>query len=203
MPRAVKDVRLGPSGRVRVGRNRTAFARSLHAEVVVWIAAWMGAAACAGCPSAALDVAATTGRWDPRLADAVVVDVSERWLALFRRGAAVGCWRVALGVHADGSFADGAKRVRGDRRTPQGWYRLSDKPESRFAGALAVHYPNADDARRAFDDARIDATTRDRIAAAVVSERRPPQDTALDDSDLASLRDDLAPGLSADLLILP
>src|SRR6185436_18033747 len=73
----------------------------------------------------------------------------------------------------------GRKERRGDERTPEGWYRTSDKPWSRFKGALALTYPNADDARRGLDAGRVTPAQHDAIAAAARRGSMPSQSTAL------------------------
>jgi murein L,D-transpeptidase YafK len=150
----------------------------------------------------------------------IVVSKGARRLMLYDEGRQVGCWRVALG------FAPvGHKSVEGDGRTPEGWYRTSDKPWSTFKNAIAIHYPNADDARAAVDDGRIGKRTRDKIVAAIDAGRVPPQYTelggavlihgggssydwtlgcvALDDAELLALREELPKGMRTDVLILP
>jgi len=172
---------------------------------------------------------------DPRLAGSavVVVEKQRRRLALYRGGALAGCWRVALARPAHPERSDreavveskGAKQVEGDLRTPEGWYRTSDRPTSRFHRAIAVHYPNLDDAERGVGAGDIDAATRDEIAAALADGVEPPQHTALggeilihgggsaadwtlgcvalDDADIDALRARLPDGQATDLLILP
>jgi L,D-transpeptidase-like protein len=150
----------------------------------------------------------------------VVVSKRARRLMLYDRGHAVACYRVALGFAPEGH-----KLVQGDGRTPEGWYRTSDKPWSSFENAIAIHYPNAGDAREAADDGRITPRTRDTIALAIDRGRVPPQATALggavlihgggsssdwtlgcvalDDAELVELRGRLPEGMRTDLLILP
>ena len=157
----------------------------------------------------------------------IVVDKSARWLGLYRDGALVSvdgaplCARVALAPGA----AEGTKHQQGDRRTPEGWFRTSDKPTSAYAGAVAVHYPNADDAARGLAAGRIDAATAAAIVAADADARKPAQATALggeilihgggsasdwtlgcvalDDADLARLRGALPEGMRAWVWIVP
>lgn len=150
----------------------------------------------------------------------VVVSKSARRLMLYDRGVAVACYRVALGFAPDGH-----KLVQGDGRTPEGWYRTSDKPWSSFEHAIAIHYPNAVDARDAAGDGRIGRRTRDTIVDAIDRGKLPPQATALggavlihgggsssdwtlgcvalDDAELVELRGQLPAGMRTDLLILP
>ena len=158
---------------------------------------------------------------------AVVVRKSERQLLLYenRRLATVegrpACWRVGL---ANG-YRAGDKKREGDRRTPEGWFRTSDKPTSSFYGAIAVHYPAVDDAEEGLADGRIDEQTRDAIVRAVDAGEKPPQATALggeilvhggggstdwtlgcvamDDAHIDQLRAALGPGTRANILILP
>lgn len=105
----------------------------------------------------------------------VVVWKGARRSGLYHDGALVGCWPIALGAAGDA----GPKRQEGDLRTPEGWYRLSDRPWSAYYGAVSLHYPSAKDAASALSDGRIDAPTHARIVAAEASGAMPPQDTAL------------------------
>ena len=131
------------------------------------------------------------------------------------------CARVALAPGA----SVGTKEREGDRRTPEGWYRTSDKPTSSFAGAIAVHYPSAEDAARGLAAGLVDAATEAQIRGAEVSGRKPPQATALggeilihgggstsdwtlgcvalEDADLARLRAALPAGMAAWAWIRP
>ena len=150
----------------------------------------------------------------------VVVVKSSRRLMVFDHGVASRCFPIGLGFQPRGH-----KRREGDGRTPEGWYRTSDKPWSIFDGAIAIHYPNAADARSALADGRIGRRTAGRIVAAAREGRTPPQRTALggavlihgggarsdwtlgcvalDDAQLAELRETLGPGQRTDLLVLP
>jgi len=132
------------------------------------------------------------------------------------------CWRIALGYGAP----PGPKRTRGDMRTPEGWYRTSDKPWSRgWPGSIAIHYPNLDDARWGFREGLIGRPTLLAIADAQERDRRPRQDTplggdillhgggsaidwtdgcvALDDHALDGVRRALGPGARTHALFLP
>lgn len=159
---------------------------------------------------------------DPRLrAPAVLVaHKSGRRLMLFAEGSLRGCWAMGLGFDPRGH-----KQHEGDGRTPEGWYRTSDKPWSDFAGAIAVHYPNDDDAAVALADGRLAAPEHEVVVDALAHESVPPQQTALggeilihgggsrqdwtlgcmalEDEDLAGLRAALPPGQRAWLLVLP
>jgi murein L,D-transpeptidase YafK len=150
----------------------------------------------------------------------LVVVKSSRRLIVFDDGREIACYRVGLG------FAPaGHKEEEGDGRTPEGWYRTSDKPWSTFDDAIAIHYPNADDAALGLSSGRIGRRTRDRIVEASQSKSVPPQGTALggavlihgggsatdwtlgcvalDNGDLARLRGLLGKSMKTDLLILP
>lgn len=179
------------------------------------------------CPVTVADLPAAT--WldpaDPRLRgdDLVVVLKSQRALGLYAGGVLApgeSCWRVGLG-----GAPEGHKRREGDNRTPEGWYRSSDKPASRFYAAIAVHYPNHDDAAAGERAGTIDAATRRRIQDALRVGEKPPQYTALggeilihgggswtdwtlgcvalDDRDLDALRAQLPSGMATQVLILP
>lgn len=137
-----------------------------------------------------------------------------------RRDGGRSCWRVGLGFEPAGH-----KRVRGDGRTPQGWYRTSDRPWSKYYGAITIHYPNADDARLARKDRRISRKTHAAIVRANRAGRLPSQRSrlggqilihgggssrdwtlgciALDDRDLDELRAALPRGMRTHVLVLP
>jgi hypothetical protein len=183
-------------------------------------------------PHAAASVAppcpASLADGDPRLFGpaTLVAWKADRRIGLYRQGklatleGAPACFPMGL---APGS-PPGPKREEGDLKTPEGWYRTSDKPTSRFAHAIAVHYPNADDAAAGLAAGLIDARTAARITSALRAGHKPPQDTALggeilvhaggawdwtlgcvalDDEDLLTLRAGLPAGMATDLLMLP
>lgn len=78
-------------------------------------------------------------------ADLVVVDKSERSLTLYRRGAALRSYRVALGPSPEGH-----KEREGDGKTPEGRYVIDWRnAKSSFHRSLHVSYPNARDRREA------------------------------------------------------
>ena len=166
---------------------------------------------------------------DPRATGGAVLiaDKSARRIGLYQHGSlatldgAPACWRMALAPNSP----PGTKQREGDRATPEGWYRTSDKPASQFPLAIAVHYPNELDAAAGLAAGRIDAATDAAIRAAIRADRKPPQNTALggeilihgggavsdwtlgclamDDADLTRLRAALPAGMRTDLLILP
>ena len=61
----------------------------------------------------------------------------------FSNGKSDTCWPIGLGFSPQGE-----KEIEGDGKTPEGWYHLTDKPESQHVNALSIHYPNSKDARR-------------------------------------------------------
>lgn len=105
----------------------------------------------------------------------MVVSKSERWLGLYRGGERVDCWPVAFAPGAP----QGTKRRRGDLATPEGWYRTSDKPWSGFEGAIAVHYPNAEDADWGLKAGLLSEAQHEGIRAALAKGTVPNQGTAM------------------------
>lgn len=84
---------------------------------------------------------------EDQVADHVRVEKAARRLTLFRDGAELKSYYVALGRQPVG-----AKEREGDCRTPEGRYQIDyHKPDSAFHLALHISYPNADDRRRAKD----------------------------------------------------
>ncbi|HJS21432.1 MAG TPA: L,D-transpeptidase family protein [Steroidobacteraceae bacterium] len=78
-------------------------------------------------------------------ADLIVVHKSKRSLVLFREGAIVREYRVALGLDPNGP-----KEREGDFRTPEGRYRITRRnPQSDFFLSLQISYPNERDVARA------------------------------------------------------
>ena len=172
------------------------------------------------CPSTSSEIETPD---DPRLkgGGTMVVFKKERHLGLYVHGALKGCWRVGLAS----TYAPGHKQRVGDMRTPEGWYRTSDKPWSSFYAAIAIHYPEAEDAHRGVRDALITAEQRDEILDALQKGGKPPQNTrlggeilihggggstdwtlgcvALDDPHIDALRAALPKGMRTDVLILP
>lgn len=120
---------------------------------------------------------------DPRVVGAGLLVLSKklRTIQYFVGGAAartadgsVACWPVGLGFRPTGP-----KVEEGDGRTPEGWYRTSDKPDSAFEQAILIHYPNTNDARAAQAQGRIPAASAERLISAERGARRPDQNTAL------------------------
>lgn len=158
----------------------------------------------------------------------IVVDKTARRLMLFTNGVrrtTLGhrdaCFRVALAA----SYVPGDKERQGDLRTPEGWYRTSDRPWSQFYGALTLDYPAPRDAERGLAAGTLTQSQHDAILAARPRGRLPPMSTpmgglilihgggsasdwtlgciALDNDDLDALRAALPTDLRTDVLILP
>ncbi|MCW5773727.1 MAG: L,D-transpeptidase family protein [Rhodospirillaceae bacterium] len=78
-------------------------------------------------------------------ADRILVEKSKRLMHLMQNGKSIKTYYVALGQEPAG-----AKRRRGDQRTPEGVYTIDfRRPESRFNKALHISYPNARDRQQA------------------------------------------------------
>ena len=74
-------------------------------------------------------------------ADSILLDKSERRLTMFYRGREVRTYEVALGKNPVG-----AKRRRGDGRTPEGLYFIEGRnPESKYHLSLRISYPAEQD----------------------------------------------------------
>lgn len=165
---------------------------------------------------------------DPRLTGKhlIVVAKKSRRVFLFRNGKMLhidgkpACWRAGLGPEPTGH-----KRVEGDGKTPEGWYRTSDKPWSQWYAAIAIHYPNQVDAAAALEAKRISTTTETTIQQAIAADTKPPQTTAMggeilihggggstdwtlgciamNNEDIDILRSTLPENMVTDVLILP
>jgi murein L,D-transpeptidase YafK len=178
----------------------------------------------AGCAASPVELPASPlyDPADPRLREpaVLVAHKSARRLMLFAQGRLQECWAMGLGFDPRGH-----KQREGDGRTPEGWYRTSDKPWSDFAGAIAVHYPNDRDARAALADGRLAAPELEVVRDALAHDVVPPQATAvggeilihgggsgrdwtlgcmaLEDDDLSRLRTTLPSDQRVWLLVLP
>lgn len=77
--------------------------------------------------------------------DCVLIEKGARRLSLYRNGALLKTYRIALGRNPVGK-----KTTKGDYKTPEGSYIIDrHKPISRYYRALHISYPNADDRRQA------------------------------------------------------
>lgn len=89
--------------------------------------------------------AIATGLPPDEKADKVVVVKKDRTITLFRNGAILKTYTIALG----GSPV-GPKTSQGDHKTPEGIYVLDSRnAHSRFYRSIHISYPNAEDRRRA------------------------------------------------------
>jgi murein L,D-transpeptidase YafK len=78
--------------------------------------------------------------WAEEQPELIIVDKARRHLVLYRHGEPVRFYPVVLGRKP------GRKRFEGDRRTPSGIYRITDKrPHARYDRFLALDYPNERD----------------------------------------------------------
>lgn len=81
---------------------------------------------------------------------------------------------------ATGRGGQGSKRKLGDRKTPNGVYKIVDfKNNSRFHFFMQLDYPNLLDAWYGYKNKLIDAREFRAITTAVKKDEIPPQDTAL------------------------
>jgi len=79
------------------------------------------------------------------LADRIVVHKAERELLLVAEGKTLKRYRIALGGHPQGH-----KTQEGDRRTPEGVYRIAGRnPRSAYHLSLRISYPNEEDRTQA------------------------------------------------------
>lgn len=105
----------------------------------------------------------------------IVILKSQRRLILYDGAAEVRSYKVALGGKPVGD-----KEREGDRRTPEGTFRVCTRNQrSRFHLFLGLSYPAADDAARGLAQRLIDASQHDAIVAADRDRRCPPWNTPL------------------------
>ena len=180
------------------------------------------------CPTTAAALAAAHPRQlaaeDARLhgSGLIVIRKAARRILHFSEGQLLedSCWPIGLGFAPEQH-----KLVEGDGRTPEGWYRTSDKPWSQYYSAIAIHYPSESDAIIAEGDGRIDVATRQRIVRALQRDDKPPQTTpmggeilihgggsssdwtlgciAMDNESIDRMRTQMPPSMHTDVLILP
>ena len=71
--------------------------------------------------------------------DHILVEKSARKMTVYRNGAAIKTYQIALGFAPIGS-----KTVQGDGRTPEGLFRINRRnPQSKFHLSLGLDYPHA------------------------------------------------------------
>lgn len=86
----------------------------------------------------------TKSHASPSAVDKVVVIKSKKIMLLLRDGQIIKAYKVALGKN------DGPKVQEGDKRTPEGTYRVvSRNQKSKFYLSLMLSYPNEEDMERA------------------------------------------------------
>jgi murein L,D-transpeptidase YafK len=152
---------------------------------VFWLLWGLGMAAepvCYPTTSALAEKTAKVQAEDPRLlGDAlIVVEKASKRIALYRNGKLERCWPVGLATEpSTGRPPVGPKRVRGDLKTPEGWYRTSDKPWSSYYKAIYIHYPNADDAADGLARGALTVAEAAEIERALAAGKVPSQGTAL------------------------
>ncbi|MBR5546850.1 MAG: L,D-transpeptidase family protein [Clostridia bacterium] len=100
----------------------------------------------------------------------IIIHKSARTLTLVKDGALLFNCRIALG-----SRPQGAKRMQGDGRTPEGSYFIClVKEAGKYGRSLGLSYPNPQDAQTAYAEGRIDERTLENVQAAHAERRRPP-----------------------------
>lgn len=135
-----------------------------------------GLAGCAGTGSG-LDTDPAVPEWARDLAPepvAIAVFKSKRELVVLREGVPHETLEVALGQAPEGN-----KRRQGDKRTPEGVYRICRVKPSKYRSFLWLDYPSPSDAHRALHDGRLSKGEYERILASAVTGTCPPADTAL------------------------
>lgn len=100
----------------------------------------------------------------------VIIHKKDRCLQLMDGSAVLLSAPVALGRQPEG-----AKCREGDLKTPEGVYQICLARENgKYGLSLALNYPNANDAQRAYADGAIDQLTLRAVETAVAEGRRPP-----------------------------
>jgi len=153
----------------------------------------------------------------------VVALKGDRLIMRFKGGKLVEdtCWKTGLAM----GYPSGPKLKRGDMKSPEGWYRTSDKPWSSYYGAIAIHYPNTADAAVGELTGLISERQRQSIDTSLAAGEKPTQKTrlggeilihggggdsdwtlgclAMDNEDIDDLRATLSTSQQTDILILP
>ena len=100
----------------------------------------------------------------------IVIRKAERQLVLMDGENRLFACRIALGREPEG-----AKRMQGDGRTPEGDYFIClVKEQGKYGRSLGLSYPSPQDAQLAFSEGRIDERTLQNTKAAHSERRRPP-----------------------------
>ena len=104
----------------------------------------------------------------------VIVNKSKLTLELYGDDVMIGKFPIRIGE------AEGQKEKEGDKRTPEGnYYICSRKDETENTLFMGISYPNAEDAKAAYEDELISRSTRNSIIEAIDEGKRPPWDTAM------------------------
>lgn len=93
-----------------------------------------------------------TSTWHPnpinlkgKIADKILVEKSERRLSLLSHNQLLKTYSISLGSHPEGK-----KQREGDRRTPEGVYKIDQRnPHSAYHLSLHISYPNPTDIKNA------------------------------------------------------
>lgn len=100
----------------------------------------------------------------------IIIRKGARQLVLMNGETPLLACRAALGREPEG-----AKRMQGDGRTPEGTYFIClVKENGKYGRSLGLSYPNPQDAQTALGEGRIDQRTLLNIQAAHAERRRPP-----------------------------
>lgn len=105
----------------------------------------------------------------------IEINKSTRELNVLSGSNVIRSFRIAIG-----RAERGAKRVRGDNRTPVGVYRVVDfNNDSKFYFFMLINYPNTVDAWHGYRNELISASEFREIVMSIKDGKTPPQDTAL------------------------
>jgi murein L,D-transpeptidase YafK len=118
----------------------------------------------------ALRAAALPAMVSPR----IVIEKSKFRLTLYDGAQVVKVYSVAIGAN------DGHKQREGDRRTPEGTFRVCVRnPRSKYILSLGLSYPGVADAKRGLAARQITQKQHDAIVYAIRKGKRPPWNTPL------------------------
>lgn len=144
--------------------------------VLAAASALLGLSGCAGTGSD-LGAGSAVPEWAKAIPPepvALAVFKAKREMVVLRDGVPRETLEVALG-----QAPEGPKHRQGDKRTPEGVYRICRVKPSKYRSFLWLDYPNDADARRALRDGRLSKEEYQRILAATLAGNCPPADTAL------------------------
>ena len=133
-------------------------------------------------PALTLDIALTKApsptpfeRTDVMNSPKIVIKKSERMLYVYDEDKLCAKFKIALGFAPEGH-----KMREGDGKTPEGTYYICTKNDkSKYYLALAISYPNTDDAKSGLERGIISEDEYGKIEKAISEGSRPPWDTAL------------------------